>query len=140
MFSHLSVSHSVHSREWGVWQTTPWQTPPGRHQLPSRHPLETPPGHTPLGRHPQADSLEQTPPSPGGRYTSYWNVFLSSQANSLDDQPSGRVNECAVYHFFGLEITKIQEIMNTRPTHFVNTETLRTRIFTLLNLSEQFVP
>ena len=74
------------------WADTPRQTPT---------PQQTPPGDTP--RHtPWADTPRQTLSSrhpPGGRYTSYWNVFLSSQANSLDDQPSGRVNECAVYHF-----------------------------------------
>ena len=73
MFSHLSVSHSVHGEgmcipactgQGGVclWQS-PWaDIPMGRH-LPGRHPQ--------LGRHP----LTRDGHCSGG-YASYWNVFL----------------------------------------------------------------
>ena len=85
MFSHLSVSHSVH-RGWGCLadtpqaDTPPGQTPPWADNPLGRHPQQTPrhrqplPGRNPLGRHPPG---REPPRGHCSRwYASYWNAFL----------------------------------------------------------------
>ena len=64
MFLHLSVSHSVHRAQVGVWQTTPLgadtpQTPPW---------ADIPLGRHPPGRHPPPGRL----PPPTATAADYW--------------------------------------------------------------------
>ena len=101
MFSHLSVSHSVHSG--GVyssmhWADTPWQTPPEQ----THPPGQTPPplGRYPLwtdthilGRHPLPASHDS------GRYASYLNAFLLEilSLGTRSQRPKKQSN-CYCYH------------------------------------------
>ena len=52
MFLHLSVSHFVHRREGGVWETPPEDTPPPGQTPPQ---VDTPWADNPPGKHPPAD-------------------------------------------------------------------------------------